>query len=50
MFKRIFVQLLATLFLACAVGAMTGCNTMEGAGQDIQKGGKAISDEAKEHK
>lgn len=50
MFKRIFVQLLATLFLASAVGAMTGCNTMEGAGQDIQKGGKAISDEAKEHK
>ena len=50
MFKRIFVQLLTTLFLVSAVGALTGCNTMEGAGQDIQKGGKAISDEAKEHK
>lgn len=50
MLKRIFVQLLATLFLVSAVGAMTGCNTMEGAGQDIQKGGKAITDEAREHK
>lgn len=50
MFKRIFVQLLTTLFLVSAVGAMTGCNTMEGAGKDIEQGGKAIKEEAKEHK
>lgn len=50
MFKRIFVQLLATLFLASAVGTLTGCNTMEGAGKDIEQGGKAIKEEAKEHK
>jgi Predicted small secreted protein len=41
MIKRIFAPLLATL---------TGCNTMEGAGKDIQQGGQAIKDEANEHR
>lgn len=50
MFKRIFVQLLATLFLVSTIATLTGCNTMEGAGKDIEKGGKAIKDEANEHK
>ena len=44
MFKRLTTILLTTLFLA----AMAGCNTIEGAGRDIEKGGKAIKDEAKE--
>lgn len=50
MIKRIFVLLLTTAFLAGTVAAMTGCNTVEGAGKDIEKGGKAIKDEASEHK
>lgn len=50
MLKRIFVVMLTTLFLAGTVAALTGCNTMEGAGKDIEKGGKAIKDEASEHK
>lgn len=50
MFKRIFVVMLTTLFLAGTVAALTGCNTVEGAGKDIEKGGKAIKDEASEHK
>lgn len=50
MIKRIFMSLLATLFLAGAVATLTGCNTVEGAGKDIQQGGKAIKDEANEHK
>ena len=50
MIKRIFVLLLAALFLASAAATLTGCNTMEGAGKDIQQGGKAIKDEANEHK
>jgi entericidin B len=49
MFKRIFVSLVATLFLAGTLAALTGCNTVEGAGKDIEKGGKAIKDEANEH-
>ncbi len=37
------------LTMAYAV-TMTGCNTIEGAGQDIQRGGKAIEDKAQENK
>jgi len=50
MIKRIFLLLLSTLFLAGAAAALTGCNTVEGAGKDIEQGGKAIKDEAGEHK
>ena len=45
-----FVVLLTTLFLAGTVAALTGCNTVEGAGKDIEKGGQVIKDEASEHK
>ncbi len=37
---RIFSLLLAVLFLA-------GCNTMEGLGKDIQKGGEKLEKSAK---
>jgi len=50
MIKRIFALLLATLYLVCAAATLTGCNTMEGAGKDIEKGGEAIKDEARENK
>jgi entericidin B len=50
MIKRAFTSLLAVLFLFGVLGALGGCNTVEGAGKDIQAGGKAIKDEAKEQK
>lgn len=50
MLTKIFMPLLAALFLAGLFGSVTGCNTVEGAGKDIQQGGKAIKDEANEHK
>ncbi len=50
MIKRIIALLLATLFLAGAAVTLPGCNTVEGAGKDIEKGGDAIKDEAREHK
>lgn len=50
MIKKGFVLLLTTLFLAGTVAVLTGCNTVEGAGKDIEQGGKAIKDEANEHK
>jgi predicted small secreted protein len=50
MIKRIFIMLLATAFMAGTVASLSGCNTMEGAGKDIEKGGKAIKDEANENK
>ncbi len=50
MFKRIFASLIAMLMLAGAAATLSACNTVEGAGKDIQSGGKAIKDEANEHK
>lgn len=39
--------LLGALALAAALAA-SGCNTMEGAGEDIQQGGEAIEDTAED--
>lgn len=50
MINKIFMPLLAALFLAGLFGSVTGCNTVEGAGKDIQQGGQAIKDEARENK
>lgn len=37
------------LGLSLAIGALTACNTMEGAGKDLEEAGDAIEDEAEEH-
>jgi predicted small secreted protein len=50
MIKRILSSLLAALFFAGSLGSLAGCNTVEGAGKDIERGGKAIKDEAREQK
>ena len=50
MIKRIFASLLATPLLAGVLGTLAGCNTIEGAGKDIERGGKALMDEAREQK
>lgn len=49
MFKKIVSMLFASMFLA-GLFAITGCNTIHGAGQDIEKGGEKIKTEADEHK
>jgi predicted small secreted protein len=49
MFNKMFASLLAALFVAGLFGTVAGCNTVAGAGQDIEQGGKAIKSEAKEH-
>jgi predicted small secreted protein len=48
MFKRLTATLMVTAFLVGALGVLGGCNTVAGAGKDIEKGGKAIKDEANE--
>ena len=48
--KKMLVPLLAAVFVLGSLGALTGCNTIEGAGKDIEKGGKAVKDEAREQK
>jgi entericidin B len=50
MIRKVFTCLLAAFFLTGVFAALAGCNTMEGAGKDIEQGGKAIKNEAKEHK
>jgi predicted small secreted protein len=47
MIRKCFTVFLAALWL---VGLLAGCNTIEGAGKDIQRGGKVISDGAREVK
>ncbi len=42
--KTIFLMLLA---MTC-VGALSACNTMEGAGKDVEATGEAMQDEAQE--
>lgn len=50
MFKRVFITLLALLSIVGAAATVTGCNTIAGAGKDVQRAGGAISDEANEHR
>jgi len=48
MIKRILGPLLAALFFVSFFGTLAGCNTMAGIGQDVEQGGRAIKDEARE--
>jgi entericidin B len=50
MIGRIAASLLAALFVAGAFGTLAACNTIEGAGMDIQQGGQAIKEEAREQR
>lgn len=36
-------KIIAILCAIMVVGAVTGCNTVRGVGQDVEAGGKAIS-------
>jgi len=47
MFKRITASTLLCMFLA---GLLTGCNTMEGAGEDLERGGEKIQEKASDAK
>lgn len=46
------ISKLMLLLVALALGSipLAACNTVQGAGKDIEKGGQHIQDEAKEHK
>jgi entericidin A len=45
---RKLVLLLSTLAFGSV--ALTACNTMQGAGRDVEKAGQKVQEEAKEHK
>lgn len=44
--KRVTVVLMAIL-AAVSLASLTACNTIQGVGKDIEKGGQAISKAAK---
>jgi len=44
------LRVLAALALLLSAGALTACNTMEGAGEDISAGGDALNDAAEDAK
>ena len=46
MIKKLFTSLITAFFLA----GLAGCNTMEGVGKDVEAGGKAVKNEAKEQR
>lgn len=41
---------LVAIFLLAAIGTLAGCNTMQGLGKDVERGGEKLQDEAKEHR
>jgi predicted small secreted protein len=49
MLKKLVAVLLALAFVP-GLAVLGGCNTMQGAGQDIEKAGQKVEKEAAEHK
>ncbi|HUK59357.1 MAG TPA: entericidin A/B family lipoprotein [Stellaceae bacterium] len=41
--------MIAAVVLAAGAGALAACNTMAGAGEDMQKGGSALTNSADKH-
>ena len=39
-------KIVSTLMLLGMLGVLTGCNTMRGVGEDIERGGEKIQDKA----
>lgn len=43
------MQRMSLFFIAvCLIGTLTGCNTIAGAGRDIERGGEVIRDTARD--
>ena len=42
-------NMIAAVALAAAAGALAACNTMAGAGEDMQQGGSALTNSAEKH-
>jgi predicted small secreted protein len=48
--KRLIALVLAATFVLPSMAMLGGCNTVQGAGKDIERGGEKIQSEAKENK
>ncbi len=43
-------KILATIVILSVIGVFAGCNTMEGVGKDLERGGEKMQDSAKDTK
>ncbi|MEO7729136.1 MAG: entericidin A/B family lipoprotein [Burkholderiales bacterium] len=50
MIRKFIASVIAATFFAGTFVTLAGCNTVEGAGKDIERGGAAMKDEAREQK
>jgi entericidin B len=50
MIRKIISTTLATAFIASAFATLAGCNTVQGAGKDVERAGEKVQEEAVEHK
>jgi predicted small secreted protein len=48
--SKLFARLFASICVIGLLGSITACNTMHGAGKDIERGGEKIQQKADEHK
>jgi predicted small secreted protein len=44
------IKRLTALLMIISLGLLTGCNTIEGAGRDVERGGEKVQDAAKDVK
>jgi entericidin B len=47
--RRPLFAMIAAVALVGAAGALSACNTMAGAGEDMQQGGAALQNSAEKH-
>ena len=45
---EIYMKKLMAILALLTYGALVGCNTIEGAGKDIERGGEKLQDSAKD--
>ena len=48
--KRLIALAVAATFALPSFALLTGCNTIEGAGKDVEAGGAKVKEEARENK
>jgi len=46
MIKKVLLCLATLSFVTASGAALTGCNTVQGAGKDIERGGEKVQDAA----
>lgn len=50
MIRKLVSSTLAAAVLLGSIATLSGCNTVQGMGRDIEKGGEKVQQEAVEHK